>query len=155
MKPFKYTRATNAAAAAQAVFASPGAHFLGGGTNLLDLMREGVENPSELVDIARLNLTQIRGVDGGVSIGALAKNTDTANQGYVTGIEPGTNYAYPVRIEREQGRVRQLQPGESVEFTLTYTLLSSADEVQQAEREVQEIQNGRETRLTETPIAVE
>lgn len=105
-----------------------------------------------------------RAGDKGVSIGfdtrqlpllTLWKNTDTANQGYVTGIEPGTNYAYPVRIEREQGRVRQLQPGESVEFTLTYTLLSSADEVQQAEREVQEIQNGRETRLTETPIAVE
>jgi xanthine dehydrogenase YagS FAD-binding subunit len=42
-------------------------------------MREGVEGPSELVDIAGLTLTQIRSVDGGVSIGALAKNTDTAN----------------------------------------------------------------------------
>ena len=79
MQPFKYTRATDAAAATRAVSANKDARFLGGGTNLLDLMREGVEKPSELVDIARLNLTQIRSVDGGVSIGALAKNTDTAN----------------------------------------------------------------------------
>jgi xanthine dehydrogenase YagS FAD-binding subunit len=79
MQPFKYTRATDVAGATRAVSANKDARFLGGGTNLLDLMREGVESPSELVDIARLNLTQIRIVDGGVSIGALAKNTDTAN----------------------------------------------------------------------------
>ena len=79
MQPFKYTRANDVAGATRAVSANKDARFLGGGTNLLDLMREGVENPSELVDIARLNLTQIRSVDGGVSIGALAKNTDTAN----------------------------------------------------------------------------
>src|SRR5262245_33959069 len=79
MKPFKYTRATDAAIAVKAVSASPNAHFLGGGTNLLDLMREGVESPSELVDITSLKLSQIRAANGGVSIGALAKNTDTAN----------------------------------------------------------------------------
>lgn len=79
MQPFKYTRATDVANATRAVSVNKDARFLGGGTNLLDLMREGVENPSELVDIARLNLSQIRSVDGGVSIGALAKNTDTAN----------------------------------------------------------------------------
>ena len=79
MQPFKYTRATDVAGATRAVSASNDAQFLGGGTNLLDLMREGVEGPSELVDIAGLALTQIRSVDGGVSIGALAKNTDTAN----------------------------------------------------------------------------
>jgi xanthine dehydrogenase YagS FAD-binding subunit len=79
MQPFKYTRATDVAGATRAVSASNAARFLGGGTNLLDLMREGVEGPSELVDIAGLTLTQIRSVDGGVSIGALAKNTDTAN----------------------------------------------------------------------------
>src|SRR5688500_16566718 len=79
MQPFKYTRATDVAGATRAVSANKDARFLGGGTNLLDLMREGVETPSELVDIARLNLTQIRSVNGGISIGALAKNTDTAN----------------------------------------------------------------------------
>ena len=79
MKPFKYTRATDAGAAVRTVAASPTTHFLGGGTNLLDLMREGVESPSELVDITSLKLNQIRSANGGVSIGALAKNTDTAN----------------------------------------------------------------------------
>ena len=79
MKPFKYTRATDATSAVRAVSASAGTHFLGGGTNILDLMREGVESPSELIDITRLKLNQIRASGGGVSIGALAKNTDTAN----------------------------------------------------------------------------
>lgn len=79
MQPFKYTRATDAAGATRAVNANKDARFLGGGTNILDLMREGVEKPSELVDITPLNLTQIRSVDGGISIGALGKNTDTAN----------------------------------------------------------------------------
>ncbi|STS87886.1 thioredoxin-like protein [Klebsiella variicola] len=49
----------------------------------------------------------------------LWKNTDTIKQGYVTGIEPGTSYAYPVTIEREQKRVKQLQPGASAQFDLT------------------------------------
>ena len=70
MQPFKYTRATDVAGATRAVSANKDARFLGGGTNLLDLMREGVESPSELVDVATLNLTQIRSVDGGLSIGS-------------------------------------------------------------------------------------
>jgi xanthine dehydrogenase YagS FAD-binding subunit len=79
MQPFKYTRVTETAAAARAVSANGSAMFVAGGTNVLDLMKEGVENPSELVDITRLNLSQIRTTATGISIGALAKNTDTAN----------------------------------------------------------------------------
>nr|WP_113865630.1 aldose 1-epimerase family protein [Brenneria salicis]NMN90015.1 uncharacterized protein DUF4432 [Brenneria salicis ATCC 15712 = DSM 30166]RBP64338.1 uncharacterized protein DUF4432 [Brenneria salicis ATCC 15712 = DSM 30166]RLM31442.1 DUF4432 domain-containing protein [Brenneria salicis ATCC 15712 = DSM 30166] len=85
----------------------------------------------------------------------LWKNTDTVRQGYVTGIEPGTNYAYPVTIEREQGRVKQLQPGQSTEFELTYSLLDSADAVQKTEQKVYAIQGENKTTLTEKPIAVE
>ncbi|ATA26062.1 DUF4432 domain-containing protein [Brenneria goodwinii] len=85
----------------------------------------------------------------------LWKNTDTEKQGYVTGIEPGTSYAYPVTIEREQGRVKQLQPGQSTVFELTYSLLSSADAVQKTEQRVKAIQGENQTTLTETPIAVE
>lgn len=64
--------------------ANPNAKFLAGGTNILDLMKEDVERPSELVDVTNLNLTQIKTIltganKGGVSIGALGKNTDTAN----------------------------------------------------------------------------
>ena len=79
MKSFKYTRATEAANAVQVVSSNPAAKFLAGGTNLIDLMKEYVERPTELVDITRLNLAQIKSANGGVSIGALAKNTDTAN----------------------------------------------------------------------------
>jgi xanthine dehydrogenase YagS FAD-binding subunit len=79
MRPFKYTRADEATGAAAAVAANPQAKFLAGGTNLLDLMKEDVERPTELVDLTRLKLTEIKRVGGGVSIGALATNTDSAN----------------------------------------------------------------------------
>jgi xanthine dehydrogenase YagS FAD-binding subunit len=79
MRPFKYVRASDAAAAARAVAANPGAKFLAGGTNILDLMKEDVERPNELVDVTRLKLSEIKAAAGGTSIGALAKNSDTAN----------------------------------------------------------------------------
>ena len=80
MRPFKFTLTKDASAAAKAVSANTDAKFIAGGTNLIDLMREGVESPTELVDVSRLMLTQIKAVaGGGISIGALAKNTETAN----------------------------------------------------------------------------
>jgi xanthine dehydrogenase YagS FAD-binding subunit len=79
MRPFRYVRTNDPAAATRAVAANPQAKFLAGGTNILDLMKEDVERPSELVDVTRLKLTDIKATRGGVSIGALATNTDTAN----------------------------------------------------------------------------
>ena len=79
MRPFSYVRTSDADAAARAVGANPQAKFLAGGTNLLDLMKEDVERPTQLVDVSRLKLTEIRPARGGVSIGALATNTETAN----------------------------------------------------------------------------
>jgi len=79
MRPFRYSRAKDAAAAVTAASANPHSRFLAGGTNLLDLMKEDVERPTELIDLSRLDLSAIREVNGGVSIGALAKNSDTAN----------------------------------------------------------------------------
>jgi xanthine dehydrogenase YagS FAD-binding subunit len=84
VRPFKYVRASDANAAAGAVAANPLAKFLAGGTNILDLMKEDIERPNELVDLTRLNLKEIKpargGVSiGGISIGALATNTETAN----------------------------------------------------------------------------
>lgn len=79
MRPFDYVRATDATAAAAAVAANPRAKFLAGGTNLLDLMKEDVERPAQLVDITRLRLADIRETPAGVSIGALATNSATAN----------------------------------------------------------------------------
>jgi len=83
------------------------------------------------------------------------KNTDTLKQGYVTGIEPGTNYAYPVTIEKEQGRVKQLAPGQSTTFELTYTLLSSASAVNAIEQRIKQIQGDEQPTVDEKPIAVE
>src|SRR5687767_5139865 len=79
MRPFKYSRALDTANAVRAVSGNKEAKFLAGGTNLVDLMKEYVERPNEVVDITRLNLKQIRATSSGISIGALATNTATAN----------------------------------------------------------------------------
>ncbi len=79
MRPFKFTRAVQPAEAISSVSANSGARFVAGGTNLVDLMKEGVENPTELVDISRLALTQIRSTSSGLSVGSMARNTVTAN----------------------------------------------------------------------------
>ncbi len=84
MRPFKYTRATEVAGATQQSSERAGAKFLAGGTNILDLMKEGVEHAEELIDISNLKVTEIKkiaqGVNtGGVSIGGLGKNTEAAN----------------------------------------------------------------------------
>ncbi len=85
----------------------------------------------------------------------LWKNTDTVKQGYVTGIEPGTSYAYPVTIEREQKRVKQLQPGASAQFDLTYTLLHDSAQVAAVEQKIAKIQGDNKVAENETPIAKE
>lgn len=79
MRPFKYSRTEDAAEAVKTVSANANSKFLAGGTNLIDLMKEDVERPDELVDITRVKFSQIKNMNGGVSIGATAKNTDTAN----------------------------------------------------------------------------
>ncbi|MBU1822659.1 MAG: FAD binding domain-containing protein, partial [Bacteroidetes bacterium] len=84
MKPFKYTRADNLSTAVKLLTGNPNARFLAGGTNLLDLMKEEVELPDELIDISRLGLTDIKALaKGGVTIGGLGKNTDAANHSLI------------------------------------------------------------------------
>jgi xanthine dehydrogenase YagS FAD-binding subunit len=79
MNPFSYIRPANADAALRAA-QEPGAKFLGGGTNLLDLAKAGVEQPTRMIDITRLPYAEIAALpDGGVRIGALARNSDAAN----------------------------------------------------------------------------
>lgn len=85
----------------------------------------------------------------------LWKNTDTLKQGYVTGIEPGTSFAYPVTIEREQKRVPQLQPGKSADFTLTYSLLSNKEAVKTYGDKIKTIQGKQTTKVVEQPMAKE
>jgi Aerobic-type carbon monoxide dehydrogenase, middle subunit CoxM/CutM homologs len=79
MNPFNYQRATATEEAIHAASAHD-AKFLGGGTNLVDLMKDGVEHPSTLIDINRLNLAEVTTTpSGGVLIGALVRNSDLAN----------------------------------------------------------------------------
>jgi len=78
MTPFTYARATDAAAAIRLAGAAPDAKYLGGGTNLVDLMRETVERPSLLVDVTGLSQGIEARADGGLLIGAATKNTALA-----------------------------------------------------------------------------
>ncbi|MBC8151750.1 MAG: xanthine dehydrogenase family protein subunit M [Bacteroidetes bacterium] len=84
MRPFKYTTAKDPASATTLLTGNTNAQFLAGGTNLLDLMKEDVERPDELIDITRLSLTQIKTITagankGGIAIGGLGTNGDAAN----------------------------------------------------------------------------
>jgi len=78
VKAFTYERANDALQAAKAA-AKPGAKFIAGGTNLLDLMKLEIEQPTHLVDVSRLPLTQIEDTsDGGLRIGSQVPNSDLA-----------------------------------------------------------------------------
>jgi xanthine dehydrogenase YagS FAD-binding subunit len=80
VKPFTYERALDPQAAVAALAAAgAGAKFISGGTNLLDLMKLEIEQPSHLVDIGRLPLQKIEELPGGeLRIGAQAVNADVA-----------------------------------------------------------------------------
>jgi xanthine dehydrogenase YagS FAD-binding subunit len=79
MKTFSYIRAQGVDAALESITAERGAKFLGGGTNLVDLMREGIETPETLIDITRLPLDGIDEIaGGGLRIGALVRNSALA-----------------------------------------------------------------------------
>src|ERR1700724_1744195 len=76
---FEYARASDVADAVRQIAGYPGAKFIAGGTNLIDLMKEDVERPSRLIDISRLPLNKVEETaDGGVRIGALVPNSDLA-----------------------------------------------------------------------------
>jgi len=88
MTPFTYARAADAATAVRQG-AMAGAKYLGGGTNLVDLMREGIEHPNALIDVTALSATIDEGEDGSLIIGAAAKNTTLA-------ADPRIRRRYPV-----------------------------------------------------------
>ena len=83
---------------------------------------------------------------------SLWKNTDTLRQGYVTGLEPGTSFAYPVTIAREQGLVPTIKPHESKEFTLVYSLLSDKDAVAAYQKRIDAIQAQGATKVIRSPM---
>ena len=88
MKPFAYERATDAASAVAA--ADDDTMYLGGGTNLVDLMKLGVHAPARLVDVSRLPADRVQELpDGGLRIGAAVRNTDLA-------VDPAVRERYPM-----------------------------------------------------------
>ena len=90
MKPFTYERATDAKAAVKAVAENPGAKFLAGGTNLLDLMKLEIEAPTHLVDVGRLPSAGIEETaEGGLKIGGAMTNSKLA-------AHPRVRERYPV-----------------------------------------------------------
>jgi xanthine dehydrogenase YagS FAD-binding subunit len=79
MKAFTYERATTPEAAADAFARTPGAHFIAGGTNLLDLMKLEIETPGHLIDVNGIGFDKIESTqEGGLRIGALVRNTHLA-----------------------------------------------------------------------------
>jgi xanthine dehydrogenase YagS FAD-binding subunit len=79
MKSFTYERAHTPAEAAATAARTPGAKFIAGGTNLLDLMKLEIETPTHLIDVNSLALDKIETTpEGGLRIGALVRNTDLA-----------------------------------------------------------------------------
>jgi xanthine dehydrogenase YagS FAD-binding subunit len=93
LRPFRYERARDESGAVAVLATTPGAKFLGGGTNLVDLMRLGVEAPELLVDVTRLPFDRIEATgDGGLRIGAGVRNSDLA-------ADPGVRTQYPALAE--------------------------------------------------------
>lgn len=93
MRAFDYVRASDAAGAVAAAHDGAMVRYLGGGTNLVDLMKLGVETPERLVDVTGAGLNQVRPApDGGLSIGAGVRNSDLA-------ADPLVRSAYPVLSE--------------------------------------------------------
>ena len=90
MKPFDYARPPDWQTAVNSVATDPQAKFIGGGTNLIDLMKMGVETPDRLVDINRLPLAQVEELpdERGIRIGALVRNSDLAEHPLITARYP-------------------------------------------------------------------
>ncbi len=78
MKAFDYIQTNQPADALRFIAEKPASRFIAGGTNLVDLMKYGVDNPDTLVDISRMPIAQIETTPTGLRIGALARNSDVA-----------------------------------------------------------------------------
>ena len=77
----------------------------------------------------------------------LWKNLTAVEEGYVTGLEPGTSFPYTRRLEREAGRVPKLKPGETRRFAIDIGLHATAEAVRTVEDQITRIQDGRPRRL--------
>jgi hypothetical protein len=85
----------------------------------------------------------------------LWKNTAAEADGYVTGLEPGTNYPYNRRLERKAGRVPKLEPRESRRMAIDFRIHSGKDAVQRQVEHIVALQRGRKTVVDAQSIKLE
>ena len=84
----------------------------------------------------------------------LWKNTTALDDGYVTGLEPGTCYPYNRRVERSAGRLPVLAAGESRSFTVQFSVQPDAESVTSVLEEIAELQQGTEVELMRSPPVI-
>jgi hypothetical protein len=97
-----------------------------------------------------------RAVSMGFAVGELPyvtlwKNLTALEEGYVTGLEPGTGFPYPRRLEREAGRVPKLTPGETRRFAIDVGVHGSTAAVTAVDEQIKRIQGGRSTQIDRAP----
>jgi xanthine dehydrogenase YagS FAD-binding subunit len=105
MRPFRYERPPDVAAAVALLEREPDARALGGGTNLVDLMRLGVERPALVVDVSQLPLDRVEETDAGLRIGAAVRNSDLAAHPLVRERYPALSQAL---VNGASGQLRNL-----------------------------------------------
>ncbi len=81
------------------------------------------------------------------------KNTQAVEDGYVTGLEPGTSLPNNRSFERSNGRIISLAPGESYQTGFTLTVLTSAEEVSETEAQIRELQSDTKPEIHQSPIS--
>jgi len=82
----------------------------------------------------------------------LWKNTTAVEEGYVTGLEPGTGFPANRRLERLAGRVPKLAPGQSRQFVIDYTILKGKDAVKGVQDQIAKLQGGQSPQLDSKPL---
>ena len=119
-----------------------------------------------LTDAKKRTLFLLRNAAGdrGVSLGfapeqlpfvTLWKNTNAREEGYVTGVEPGTGFPYNRRLERLAGRVPKLAPGASRQFSIDFTFHTNRNDVQQVVEQIATMQAGSQPQLDTEPQKLE
>jgi xanthine dehydrogenase YagS FAD-binding subunit len=124
MNPFAYQRAEAPSDAIKALSVS-GSKFLGGGTNLVDLMRYGVETPTTLVDINHVGLNLVQASAQGAKIGALVRNSDLANHPAIVANYPLLSHAL-LSGASPQLRNRATTGGNLMQRTRCYYFMDTA-----------------------------
>ncbi len=85
----------------------------------------------------------------------LWKNTTAIEEGYVTGLEPGTGFPANRSVERKAGRVPKLKPNETRKFAIDFAILAGKEQVDRAAATIAGLQNGRQTQFNPQPIRPE